>query len=141
MPPATVVGEVPFYQIGAEQGLLPKVVEVKTGSKTVLPGDGTIPAATPAAAPEEALLMGLAERADVIVDFSNLPADTTRVRMINTGPDAPFGGFPVAPIADPSTTGQVMEFVVNAALDGASPTDPGGATPATAPARPGAVAA
>ena len=103
------LGEVPFYQIGAEQSLLPNVVEVKTGFKTVLPGDGTIPNRDTGGSPEEALLMGLAERADVIVDFSDLPTDH-RVRMINTAPDAPFGGFPVAP-ADPATTGQVMEFV------------------------------
>jgi len=31
--------------------------------------------------------------------------------MINTAPDAPFGGFPDIP-ADPSTTGQVMEFAL-----------------------------
>ena len=107
----TVLGEVPFYQIGAEQSLLPKVVKIETGFRTVLPGDGTVPAASPAASPETALLMGLAERADVIVDFSNLPAGTTRVRMINTAPDAPFGGFPDVP-ADPGTTGQVMEFAL-----------------------------
>jgi FtsP/CotA-like multicopper oxidase with cupredoxin domain len=107
----TDLGEVPFYQIGAEQSLLPKVVKIETGFRTVLPGDGTVPAASPAASPETALLMGLAERADVIVDFSNLPAGTTRVRMINTAPDAPFGGFPDIP-ADPGTTGQVMEFAV-----------------------------
>jgi hypothetical protein len=53
--------------------------------------------------------------------------------MINTAPDAPFGGFPDVP-ADPSTSGQVIEFVVDPALNGASPTDPGEATPATAPA-------
>ncbi len=106
-----VLGEVPFYQIGAEQSLLPNVVKVETGFRTVLPGDGTVPAADPAAAPEVAMLMGLAERADVIVDFSNLPAGTARVRMINTAPDAPFGGFPDVP-ADPATTGQVMEFVL-----------------------------
>jgi FtsP/CotA-like multicopper oxidase with cupredoxin domain len=111
-----VVGEVPFYQIGAEQSLLPNVVQVSTGFKTSLPGDGTIPAATPAAAPEEALLMGLAERADVLVDFSNLPAGTVIVRMINTAPDAPFGGFPDIP-ADPGTTGQVMQFTVTADTD------------------------
>ena len=35
--------------------------------------------------------------------------------MFNTGPDAPFGGFPDVP-ADPATTGQVMQFVVNSAL-------------------------
>ena len=106
-----VLGEVPFYQIGAEQSLLPNVVKIETGFRTVLPGNGTVPAASPAAAPEVALLMGLAERADTIVDFSNLPAGTTRVRMINTAPDAPFGGFPDIP-ADPTTTGQVMEFVL-----------------------------
>jgi len=106
-----VIGEVPLYQIGAEQSLLPKVVKIETGFRTVLPGDGTVPAASPAAAPETALLMGLAERADTIVDFSNLPAGTVKVRMINTAPDAPFGGFPDIP-ADPSTTGQVMEFAV-----------------------------
>ncbi|SNB47177.1 multicopper oxidase family protein [Geobacter sp. DSM 9736] len=109
--------EFPFFQIGAEQGFLPKVVMVQTGFATELPGNGTIPALTPAANPQQALLMGLAERADVIVDFTGLPAGT-RIRMINTAPDAPFGGFP-APPADPSTTGQVMEFVVNAALLGA----------------------
>ncbi len=58
--------------------------------------------------------MGPSERADVIVDFTGL-ADGTRVRMINTAPDAPYGGFPDVP-ADPGTTGQVMEFVVSAAL-------------------------
>jgi len=106
-----VLGEVPFYQIGAEQSLLPNVVKIQTGFRTVLPGNGTIPGALPAASPDTALLMGLAERADVLVDFSNLPAGTTKVRMINTAPDAPFGGFPDIP-ADPATTGQVMEFTL-----------------------------
>jgi hypothetical protein len=51
----------------------------------------------------------------VIVDFSALPLGATRLRMINTGPDAPFQGLPLAPadVADPLTTGQVMDFVVN----------------------------
>lgn len=109
--------EIPFYQIGAEQGFLPKVVMVQTGFATVLPGDGTIPPPTTAPNPQQALLMGLAERADVIVDFTQFPVGT-RIRMINTAPDAPFGGFPDVP-ADPSTTGQVMEFVVTAGLFGA----------------------
>jgi len=105
------LGEVPMYQIGAEQSLMPNVVKVETGFRTVLPGNGTVPAASPAPAPEHALLMGLAERADVLVDFSSLPAGTTQVRMINTAPDAPFGGFPDIP-ADPTTTGQVMQFTL-----------------------------
>ena len=114
--------ELPFYQIGTEQGLLPKVVQVQTGFATTLPGDGTVPPLKPAPDPQQALLMALAERADVIVDFRGLP-DGTVVRMTNTGPDEPFGGFPTAP-ADPATTGQVMQFVVNSSLLGSSPTDP-----------------
>jgi len=109
--------EIPFIQIGAEQGFLPQAVEVLTGFATPLPGDGSHPKRkdrVPASDPQQALLMGLAERADVIVDFSKLP-DGTVVTMTNTAPDAPFGGFPDVP-ADPSTTGQVMEFVVNSAL-------------------------
>jgi FtsP/CotA-like multicopper oxidase with cupredoxin domain len=66
--------------------------------------------------------MGLAERADVIVDFRGLPNGTI-VTMFNTGPDAPFGGFPAVPVADPATTGQVMRCVVNNALLGARATD------------------
>jgi FtsP/CotA-like multicopper oxidase with cupredoxin domain len=124
--------EVPFYQIGAEQGFLQNVVEVLTGKATVLAGDGTLPVdRTPGAFKDQALLMGLAERADVIVDFRGFK-NGDRIRMVNTAPDAPFGGFPDVP-ADPATTGQVMEFVVNTALLGASPTDPGGLTPATDP--------
>jgi spore coat protein A, manganese oxidase len=107
--------EIPFYQIGAEQGFLPKVVMIKTGYSTALPGNETIPATLSAAgSPNQALLLGPAERADVIVDFSALPPGTV-VRMINTAPDAPFGGFPDDP-ADPATTGQVMQFVVDAVL-------------------------
>jgi spore coat protein A len=112
-PDGTLGTEIPMYQIGAEQSLLPAVVRGETGFKN----------GAAASDPQEALLMGLAERADVIVDFAGL-ADGTRVRMINTAPDAPFGGFPDIP-ADPSTSGQVMEFVVTAAYNGLSATDPG----------------
>jgi FtsP/CotA-like multicopper oxidase with cupredoxin domain len=116
--------ELPFYQIGAEQGFLPKVVKIQTGFATQLPGNGSIPAPVAAPDPAQALLMGPAERADVIVDFSGMP-NGTRIRMINTGPDVPFGGFPILPVdkADPLTTGQVMDFIVNTTL-----TQPGDAT-------------
>lgn len=109
--------EVPFYQIGSEQGFLSKVVEIKTGFATQLPGDGTIPAAAAAPDPSQALLLGPAERADVIVNFRALPSGT-RIRMINTGPDVPFGGFPILPaeLADTLTTGQVIDFIVNTTL-------------------------
>lgn len=121
--PATYGVEAPIYQIGADQGFLPKVVQVQTGFATQLPGDGTVPAVlTPAPDPQQAMLMGPAERADVIVDFSGF-APGTVVRMINTAPDAPFGGFPDPAVADPSTSGQVMQFVVGAAA-GVDPSTP-----------------
>jgi len=125
--PVRYGAEVPFYQIGGDQGFLPNVVEVRTGFQTVLPGDGTLGAPTPLPDPMQALLMAPAERADVIVDFSQFPNGTV-IRMINTAPDAPFGGFPDIP-ADPSTSGQVMQFVVNTTLNGTSPTS----TTATSP--------
>jgi FtsP/CotA-like multicopper oxidase with cupredoxin domain len=104
--------ELPFIQIGAEQGFLPQAVEILTGYATPLPGDGRVPSTRVAAPdPQQALLMTLAERADVIVDFGSLRNGTV-VTMINTAPDAPFGGFPDVP-ADPDTTGLVMRFVVN----------------------------
>ncbi len=62
------------------------------------------------------LLMGLAERADVIVDFTNvLPGSYV---LGNVGPDSPFGGLPIDPadLADPATTGQIMRFDVVPAL-------------------------
>jgi bilirubin oxidase len=61
------------------------------------------------------ILLGPAERADVVVDFSKLPAGT-QLYMINEGPDEPFGGGDVDngnfAAADPMTTGQLMKFVV-----------------------------
>lgn len=59
------------------------------------------------------LLIGLAERADVIVDFTNVPAGN--YVLGNVGPDDPFGGgIPGIDfdVADPGSTGQVMEFRV-----------------------------
>ena len=73
---------------------------------------------------ENRILMGLAERADVIVDFTNVPLG--RHVLANVGPDEPFGGgVPGSDfeIADPETTGQVMEFRVVPAV-AADPTTP-----------------
>jgi bilirubin oxidase len=58
--------------------------------------------------------MGLAERADVIVDFSRLRVGT-ELYVINIGPDEPFGGGKPDTdfaAADRQTTGQVMKFRV-----------------------------
>ncbi|MCC6458701.1 MAG: multicopper oxidase domain-containing protein [Caldilineaceae bacterium] len=63
------------------------------------------------------LLMGLAERADVIVDFTNVPVGN--YILGNIGPDEPFGGGVPGEdfdVADPASTGQVMEFRVVPAL-------------------------
>ena len=59
------------------------------------------------------LLMGLAERADLIVDFTNVPVGNHVLH--NVGPDEPFGGGEPDEdfdAADPSTTGQVLQFRV-----------------------------
>ncbi|MFN8093302.1 MAG: multicopper oxidase domain-containing protein [Vicinamibacteria bacterium] len=59
------------------------------------------------------LLMAPAERADVIVDFTAVPAG--RYVLGNVGPDEPFGGGePDVDFdrADPAGTGQVLEFRV-----------------------------
>jgi bilirubin oxidase len=80
----------PFWQIGAEGGFLRAPVQLPQ------------------------LLISPAERADVIVDFSDLPVGTA-LYLINEGPDEPFGGGAPGtdfPAADPQTTGQVMKFVV-----------------------------
>jgi len=91
----------PFWQIGNEGGLLPAPVEL------------------------DELLLGPAERADVIADFTHVPVGTEIV-LENRGPDEPFGGgtpgVDFAP-ADPETTGQVMRLHVVPATD-ADPSTP-----------------
>jgi spore coat protein A, manganese oxidase len=59
------------------------------------------------------LLMGLAERADVIVDFTN--ASLGQHILTNVGPDDPFGGGVPGDdfdVSDPDSTGQIMAFNV-----------------------------
>ena len=59
------------------------------------------------------LLMGLAERADVIVDFTNVPVGS--YVLGNVGPDEPFGGGVPGvdfTVSDAGSTGQVMQFNV-----------------------------
>ncbi|HEY6748942.1 MAG TPA: multicopper oxidase domain-containing protein, partial [Mycobacteriales bacterium] len=70
------------------------------------------------------LLMGLAERADLIVDFTNVPVGSHILR--NAGPDEPFGGGEPPgdfDAADPASTGQVMQFRVVPAV-ATDPTTP-----------------
>jgi bilirubin oxidase len=80
----------PFWQIGAEQGFLAQPVQLNQ------------------------LLLANAERADVIVDFTNVPVGTNVV-LQNIGPDMPFGGGTPGvgfAVANPLTTGEVMQFRV-----------------------------
>ena len=92
---------VEVWQIGNEGGFLAAPVDV-TGSHG------------------NRLLMGLAERADVIVDFTNVPFGNHVLG--NVGPDEPFGGGEPGEeppdgfdVADPDSTGQIMEFRVGLA--------------------------
>ena len=69
--------------------------------------------------------MGLAERADTIVDFMNVPVGNHVLR--NIGPDEPFGGGEPPDdldLADPDTTGQIMRFDVVPAVDADDSTPP-----------------
>jgi FtsP/CotA-like multicopper oxidase with cupredoxin domain len=75
------------------------------------------------------LLMGLAERADLIVDFTQVPATPPNTGYVlgNVGPDEPFGGGVPGvdfPMADPATTGQIMQFRVVPAVDVDTSTPP-----------------
>jgi FtsP/CotA-like multicopper oxidase with cupredoxin domain len=119
--------DVEVYQIGAEQGFLPTPISLNAF---------TYPQRTVPLNNNAYILMALAERADTIVDFSTL-APGTQVELLNIGPDEPFGGgvaclpgddpevedCDFAP-ADPTSSGLVMKFVVNAALNGKGKTDP-----------------
>jgi FtsP/CotA-like multicopper oxidase with cupredoxin domain len=95
--------DMPIYQIGAEGGFLP--------DEPVMLDE---------------MLMAPAERADVIVDFTDYEVGT-EITLLNFGPDEPYGGgTPGVDFdpADPGTTGQVMKFKV-VALTGSDPsTDP-----------------
>ncbi|MCL7452000.1 MAG: twin-arginine translocation signal domain-containing protein, partial [Anaerolineae bacterium] len=94
---------VEVWQIGAEGGFLPAPVRLN---------DNPYPGSTGGGA---TVLMALAERADIIVDFS--AAAGTSFRLLNLGPDEPFGGGEIGldfDPADPGSTGQVMEFRVSA---------------------------
>ena len=85
-------------QIGSEGGFLPRPVM------------------------RDRLLLNPAARADVLVDFQQLPPGA-KVRLINVGPDEPFGGDEPGKdfdASDPDTTGLVVEFRVGGNPPGGS---------------------
>ena len=105
-----------IFQIGSDGGFLQKVVEIQTGKTASLPGNGRAGKFKTTPYAIQGLLMAPAERADTIVDFSDLE-DGTELCLVNTAPDSPFGGFGKGdPPADPKLTGQVMKFIVNSDL-------------------------
>jgi spore coat protein A len=102
-------GDIPgveVWQIGNEGGFLAAPVNMTAGH-------------------DNRILMGLAERADVIVDFTNVPVG--EYVLGNVGPDEPFGGGEPPSdfdVSDPDTTGQVMQFRVVPAIDADTSTPP-----------------
>ena len=83
-------GVLDFWQIGADGGFLQAPVKLNQ------------------------LLLGPAERADVILDFTNM--QESELYLINAGPDEPFGGGEIGEDFDPAnidTTGQVIKFILS----------------------------
>nr|ART35741.1 B69 [uncultured bacterium] len=99
------IPNVDVWQIGNEGGFLAKPVNLTRDHNNLL-------------------LMGLAERADLIVDFTYVSLGNYVLR--NVGPDEPFGGGEPPDdfdLADPETTGQIMQFRIVAAIE-PDPTTP-----------------
>jgi spore coat protein A len=97
---------VEVWQIGNEGGFLSAPVNLTAGNGN-------------------RLLMALAERADVIVDFTNVPVGN--YVLGNVGPDEPFGGGTPGfdfDMSDPDSTGQIMQFNVVPAVAPDSSTPP-----------------
>jgi spore coat protein A len=102
-------------QIGNDGGLLPTAVS-DIGN-----------------AANNGLLLALAERADVIIDFAKFPAGTS-ITVRNNAPTP----YPNGSEVNPSTTGRIMQFKITKALAGtdtsAVPANPRVLTPFGAPA-------
>ncbi|WIA16509.1 hypothetical protein OEZ85_013187 [Tetradesmus obliquus] len=98
--PVVTTGILPFYAIGNEGGFFPSVVGPIT---------------------DTGVLMGPAERYDLIIDFSALKAGA-QVHMLNKGPGGPYDG---SNAGDGLTvhTAQVMRFDVTAAAPANGPFD------------------
>jgi spore coat protein A len=94
------------WQIGNEGGFLAAPVDIQTAAAG-------------------RLLLAPAERADVIVDFANVPLGSHQLG--NIGPDEPFGGGEPPDdfdVADPETTGKVLQFRVGPSFAADTSTPP-----------------
>lgn len=122
-----------FYNIWLERtdGL-----PIPAGAITQIGNDGgLLPAAVNniGTSPNNGLLMALAERADVIIDFSKFPAGTGITMRNDAHTPYPSGGD-----VNPSTTGRIMQFKITKTLASADtsviPAAPRVLTPFGAPA-------
>jgi FtsP/CotA-like multicopper oxidase with cupredoxin domain len=110
----SAVPGVDVWQVGNEGGFLKAPVHVTRAGNRIL--------------------LAPAERADVIVDFARVPVGGHVLR--NVGPDEPFpGGEPGKDfdVADPKSTGQVLQFRVVRATSTDTTTPPGDLLLPTAP--------
>ncbi|ADU47440.1 multicopper oxidase family protein [Intrasporangium calvum] len=90
----TAIPGVDVWQIGNDGGLLPDAAHVTADL-------------------EGKVLLAPAERADLVVDFTDVPRGEWVLH--NVGPDEPFRGGDFEP-ADAATTGQVLQFRVGRAV-------------------------
>ena len=96
-----VSAAMPIWQIGSDGGFLPVPAQL-----------------------DEAIIAP-AERADLVLDFTNVPAGTV-LYLINEGPDEPYhGGVPNTDFmaSDYFTTGQVLKIVVGTGANAAAVPD------------------
>jgi FtsP/CotA-like multicopper oxidase with cupredoxin domain len=88
--------EARLWQIGTDGGLL----------------DAPVALNDPASASPQPLILAPGERADLIIDFSDLAGQNVVLRNIANGP------YPDGDPVDPATTGQVMQFRVGRVVSG-----------------------
>jgi len=89
--------ELPFFVIGADQGMLPQVAIVKRNYAAVINSCGNQSGVSLSPSSPNGLPMGPGERYDVVVDFSDLP-DGTVVQLKNIITGAPA---------------EIMQFIVH----------------------------
>ncbi len=121
-----------FYNMWLERS---DGLPIPTGTITQIGNDGgLLPSAVTniGNSPSNGLLLALAERADVIIDFSKLPAGTSITVRNDAHTPYPFGDD-----VNPSTTGRIMQFKITKTLAGADtsviPPNPRVLTPYGAP--------
>jgi FtsP/CotA-like multicopper oxidase with cupredoxin domain len=110
------------YRVRLLNGCSARVMELSLSNKQSFKQIGSDGGYMPAPAVLQTLRLAPGERADILIDFSAVPAGT-KIVLTNTA-KAPFpNGTP----ADPQTVGQIMQFTVTAAA-GLAPANLAGVT-------------